>query len=160
MVDESSGISTASPLPPSEAPGLSGARYGLLRWSIRLTGLVLMLAGVACLTFAACNLLRGQHQSHDLPYTIVVSLLVLGVVILALRTGFRMLLLVDVTTIRQFSFIFALVYTVVLLNILPQSDLQLNHPVLVFILVGFFLGLSYWVLNRILSALLLPSKKR
>ncbi len=161
MADELPGIS--APSSPKAAPDTAGSsvqRYGLLRWTIRLVGFILMLGGVAYLALTAGSLLLGRYRSHDLPYVLVISLIALGLGILALRIGFRMLLLIDASTISQFSFIFAVIYTFVLMHVMPLSGIFQSHLVLTLFLVGIYLGLSYWILKRILSVLLLPPAER
>ena len=160
MADESSGVPVTLPLKSSPDAGhLPAQGQGPLGWAVRLTGSLLMLGSVICLGVSACDPLMGQFRVADLPYILVISLGKLGLCILALRIGFRMLLLVDASTIRQFSFIFALAYTYVLVHIMPLSGFFQGYIAFAVLLVVLYVGLSYWVLNRILSHLLLPLAK-
>jgi hypothetical protein len=89
-----------------------------------------------------------------------VSLLVLGLGIFMLRTGLRMFWIVDLTSIRQFSFIFAVIFTLVILQIVPLANMLGEHTGYTGLLVVLYFGLTYWVLQRILVSLLLLPEQR
>ena len=73
---------------------------------------------------------------------VIVSLVMLGLGILVLRTGIRMLRTIDAHTIGTFSFLFALIYTWILVQILPLSGLFTDHPVFLYLLMFLYFGLS------------------
>jgi len=151
---------------PPEKPGAGAVPrpgYDRLRWTIRVAGTLLMFGGTIYLGKVAAALLSGSLVSRrptDNLMILVVSLVELGLGIFVLRTGLNMLRSVDASAIRHFSFVFALIYTFILMQVLPLSGLFFWHPVLTYLLLGLYLGLSYWVLNRILLVLLLPTEKR
>ena len=161
MVDE---------LPPSEhsanslSAGSSSAPlfllpYAGLRWIIRITGVLLMFGGVICLGSVAGKLLFGSlayHKVSDSLSVVIVSLIALGLGIFVFRIGLRMLCSVDGRAVRNFSFIFALVYTLILMQILPAGTIFDSYPILRFLLFLFSLGLAYFILKRILLTLLFP----
>lgn len=162
MVDESleSG-STAKASGQGPQPPLPS--YVLLRWTIRLTGVLLMFGGAIYLIRVAWSLLFEKHVNDtpfDSLFAIIVSLGILGLGIFVLRTGLRMLRTVDASSIGSFSFVFALIYTWILTQVLPLSDIFIQHQALFFLLLFLYFGLSYWILKRILLALLLPKEER
>jgi hypothetical protein len=158
MVDESSSnaptAGTAITPPSPVAP-----RYDWLRWAIRITGIVLMFGGTIYIGLTAAKLLT-DNKSDSVLLMIVVSLITLGLGIFVLRIGMNMLRSINVRTIGSFSFVFALIYTYILTQILPLSGFFNDSAVLVYLLVFLYFGLSYWILKSILILLLLPPHER
>jgi len=126
-----------------------------LRWAIRLTGVALMLAGTIYIAMVTSSLLMGGKVGSGI-MVVVVSMLGLGMGILILRVGYRMLCSVDAQTIGAFSFLFGLVFTFILMHILAPWGIFNDSPVLLYLLLFLYLGLSYWVVKIILIRLLLP----
>ena len=87
------------------------------------------------------------------------SLVALGLGMFVFRIGLDMLRSVDSSAVASFSFVFALVYTSILMQIVPATVLFYQYPVLVLLLFLLYLGLTYFVLKYILLALLFPKKK-
>lgn len=139
--------------------GASLPSYARLRWMIRITGVLIMLGGTIYLGIWAGSLLKGiliDHKGGEGLYIVVVALGVLGLAILALRAGLNMLLSVDSAAVGTFSFIFALIYAFIFMQILPAQSLQ---PILMLPLFLLSLGVTYFVVKRILLALLFPIEK-
>ncbi len=65
---------------------------------------------------------------------------------------------VNAQTIKAFSFIFALIYTFILVHILPPAGIFNDYPALLYLMLFLYLGLSYWILRSILFHLLLARK--
>jgi len=133
--------------------------YKGLRWVIRITGIILMLAGTAYLGTTAVRLLTDSQSGNEL-FLIVCSVIMLGIGMYILRIGFAMLRSVDAQTIGNFSFVFALVYAFVVAQILPASGLMSGHPALLYGLLFLFFILCYWILKSILFRLLLPREEQ
>lgn len=158
MVDESKPAASdgkVTVIPASSVP----PRYDWLRWAIRITGIVLMLAGTVYLGMTAARLLTDNQSENEL-FLIVCSIIVLGIGIYVLRIGFAMLRSIDAHTIGSFSFVFSLVYTFVVAQILPASGFMSGHLILLYGLIFLFFILSYWILRAILFCLLLPREER
>ena len=153
MVDESK----PAPEIAAASPSLQH-RYDWLRWAIRVTGIVLMLAGTCYLGMTAAQLLTS-NQSGNEPFLVVCTLIGLGIGMYVLRVGYVMLWSIDERTIRSFSFIFSLVYAFVIAQILPSSGFLSDYPFLLYILLFFFFALFYWLLKTILFQLLMTQKE-
>ncbi len=161
MVDDPPSASSTAPSSSSPS-GASAPSYDWLRWTIRITGILLMFGGAIYLGIVASNLLLAK-LSYGNPYeslfALIISLVGLGLGIFVLRTGLRMFRTVDASAIGHFAFVFALVY-----NLRPDANPALaglfnHHFVLMALLLILYFGLSYWVLKRILLHLLLPRMK-
>jgi hypothetical protein len=151
MADESASNpqvegTTANPVVP---------RYDWLRWAIRITGIALMLGGTVYLGMSVCRLLT-DNKAGDGIFSVVASLVTLGLVIFVLRVGYNMLRAINRRTISSFSFVFSLVYTFILIEILPATGVMFDYPALVYLFIFLYFGLSYWMLKSILLLLLLP----
>jgi hypothetical protein len=160
MADEAS---TGRTEPPAGPVGVNPPAYDGLRWSIRITGIILMFGGMIYLGMIVSSLLWGSGPGGTRTeglFPLVVSLVTFGLGIFVLRTGLRMFRSVDASTIAHFSFVFALVYTFILVHILPLSGLFQRHAALMWLLLVLYFGLSYWILKRILLHLLLPEGER
>jgi len=155
MADESSS--------PSDQP-TRAHDYDWLRWAIRITGILLMFAGAIYLLKSVSSLLWQNlgtaSTASDNLFALVISLVALGIGIFVVRTGLKMFQTVDASAISHFSFVFTLVYTFVLMQILPLSGLFHSHLIFMGLLLMLYFGLSYWVLQRILLHLLLPVDER
>jgi hypothetical protein len=148
--------------PPEETP-LSSLPYARLRWTIRLTGVVLMFGGVIYLGIAASHPLLSSlshGKAGDSLYAVVISLVALGLGIFVFRAGLNMLRSVDASAVASFSFVFALVYTSILMQLVPASALFYRYPALMFLLFFLYLGLTYLVLKHILLVLLFPRARK
>lgn len=132
--------------------------YGWLRGFIRITGILLMFGGALYLGAMAASLLVAKKGGGLLG--VVITLVALGIGIYVLRVGIDMLRTVDARAIKCFSFIFALIYTSILLNILPSFDFFGQHPAALYLMLFLYLGLSYWIVKYILFHLLLPPDQR
>jgi hypothetical protein len=163
MVDElpPTGPSDNSPAE-EQLTSLSSLPYARLRWTIRFTGVLLMFCGTIYLGIAAGKLLLGSlsyHKASDDAYAVIISLLALGLGIFILRAGLNMVQSMDASAVTSFSFVFALVYASILMQIVPASALFYRYPVLALLLFLIYLGLTYLVLKYILLALLFPEKR-
>lgn len=163
MVDDlSPSVPSGNSLPEEISPTISSLPYARLRWTIRLTGVLLMFSGTVYLGVVAGRLLFGSltnpNAADDL-YAVVISLVALGLGIFVLRAGLDMLRSVDSAAVTSFSFLFALVYTSILMQIVPAAAFSYQHPGLVLLLFLLYLGLTYLVLKYILLLLLFPRKK-
>jgi hypothetical protein len=135
-------------------------RYNLLRWAIRITGIVLMLGGTIYLGVTASQLLTSGNSGNELLFLIVCSVIALGMGILVIRAGYAMLRSINSGTISSFSFVFSLVYTFIVAQILPSTGFAAGHPILLYALVFLYFVLSYLILKSILLHLLMPRKER
>ena len=163
MVDELPPSPLPEKTPVVEAlPSLSSLPYGRLRWMIRITGVLLMFGGTIYLGIVAGKVLWGSLtylNASDSLYVVIVSLLALGLGVFVFRAGLNMLRSVDSSAVSSFSFVFALIYTSILMEIVPAAALFYKYPVLVLLLFLLYLGLTYFVLKYILLMLLFPQKK-
>jgi hypothetical protein len=133
--------------------------YGWLRWTIRITGILLMFGGTIYLGGTAWALLTDKKTGGGL-LVVIMSLVVLGLGIYVLRIGLGMLRSINAHTIASFSFVFALIYTFILVHIVPSTSMFSDHPVLVGFVILLCFGLSYWILKSILFRLLLPREEQ
>ncbi len=154
MVDKSS----PGNLSDQPASGRAPEAYGWLRWTIRITGILLMFGGTIYLGRTASDLLTDKKSGSGL-FVVVVSLVALGLGIYVLRIGLAMLRSINARTIGSFSFVFALIYTFILVHIVPSTSMFSDHPVLVCLVIFLCFGLSYWILKSILFRLLLPREE-
>jgi hypothetical protein len=163
MVDDLPSAGTPSNSSPEEsALPLSSLPYARLRWTIRLTGVLLMFGGAIYLGAVAGRLLFASLTDGNASgglYAVIISLVALGLGIFVLRAGLDMLRSVDSSAVGSFSFVFALVYTWILMQIVPASALYYRYPVLMFLLFLLYLSLTYLILKYILLLLLFPRKK-
>jgi len=154
MVDEPPFPTPAVETSPGYAGGSPRPHYDLLRWAIRITGIILMFGGTIYLGVTASRLLIDLKSGETL-FFVVGSLLALGLGIFVLRIGYAMLKSINSRTIGNFSFLFALIYTFILIQILPSTDAVDGHSILIYFCVILYFGLSYWALKSILFRLLL-----
>ena len=153
MADEPPPAGPAPQPPPSPEP--APVAYASIRWSIRLTGVVLMFSGMIYVLLLVYALLFGKSGGAEGLFPYIVSLVTIGLGVFVLRTGIQMFRSVDAAAIGHFSFVFSLVYTFILLHILPLEGIFLLHPRMLFFLVICFVVLSYGMLRHILVRLLL-----
>ena len=121
-----------------------------------------MFGGTICLGIWAGSLLLEsltEHKGGYGLYLVVVSLGVLGLGVFALRAGLNMLWVADTAAVGSFSFVFALIYAFIFMQILPAWGGYHQYPILMLLLFLLCLGLIYYVVKRILLALLFPQKK-
>jgi len=136
--------------------------YGSLRLAIRVAGVLLMFGGVIYLGLIAGGLLLGSmtyFQKSDNLYIVIASLVALGVGIFVFRVGLNMVRSTDASVVGSFSFLFALIYTSILMQTLPSTALFSRHPFIMYLLFPVCLALTYFILKRILLMLLFPKEK-
>jgi hypothetical protein len=163
MVDELPPPPSGNSSSEDKAPSLSSLPYARLRWTIRITGVLLMFGGAIYLGIVAGKVLLGSLtdiKAIDGLYVVVVSLLALVLGMFIFRAGLDMLRSVDSSAVGIFSFVFALVYTSILMQIVPALALFYQYPALMLLLFLFYFGLTYLILKYILLALLFPRKKK
>lgn len=120
-----------------------------------------MIGGVIYLGMVAWSLIGkfNYRQPTDAIFVLVVSLIAFGLGYLVFKTGLAMLCSVNAATISTFSFLFALIFTLVLVRVLPVLDFLHRHPVLTILFTIIYFGLTYMILKRILLSLLFPKMK-
>jgi len=136
--------------------------YGSLRLAIRVTGVLLMFGGVIYLGLIAGELLFGSmtyFQKSDNLYIVIAALVALGVCGFVFRVGLNMVRSTDASVVGSFSFLFALIYTSILMQTLPSTVLFSRHPFIMYLLFPVCLAFTYFILKRILLMLLFPKGK-
>jgi hypothetical protein len=147
---------TSHPVEPDKPPV---ARCSRLSAFIRLTGALLMMLGVIYLGIVTGTLWFGDLKygaSTEGLFVLVVYLLELGLGFFAIRVGLGMLVSINPSTIGNFSFVFALIYTPILMRLFPIADGLGRHPAMTILLALIYFGLTYLMLKRILLFLLFP----
>lgn len=142
--------------------------HGLLRWMIRGPGIVLvMIAGGGLLTlgyaFIASTVALiwwGQWPYALVSLTVLILLSVIGIVFF--RIGWRMIKVVDETTVANFSFIFAAFIAYNLHRVLKGGwlDAHMSPQGSLWILsFGLFL-FYYWLINKCVTNMLLLKPRK
>ncbi|PAW79148.1 MAG: hypothetical protein B9S32_04105 [Verrucomicrobia bacterium Tous-C9LFEB] len=139
-----------------------------LSWLIRVPGAVLVaLAGIGLVwfgyVFIACtiDLVRSWQWLYALlAFTVFILLAIVGVTLL--RVGWRMVRMVDQTTVSNFAFLFAYLIAYQLYRVMKGSwvEAQFTHKeLLVFLALGLFF-FYYWVIKKCLTSALQLNERR